>query len=106
MTAPFLFDPLPFGAGTEPRQRHEPEIATAINRGDWFLILRKGKEPYPLAHKLLMKITTITARGKQHVVALEDGARWEGGWRTRCGINGAALDLPTDSVVQVCPKCR
>lgn len=109
MTAPMsdhLFDPGFYGYGQSPRAKHEPVVVTAVNDGRWHLILRKGKEPHPLAHKLTLKMTTITVNGKQQIVALADGQRWEGAWQTACGLVGAALDLPAGAEVNVCPVCQ
>jgi hypothetical protein len=99
-----MFDASVYGPGKEERSKREPELVFAENHGDWYLILRKGKEPYPLAHKLKQKIMTIVVRGKRQTTVWDGRSPWEGGYETACGLTGAALDLP-ETNVQVCPKC-
>lgn len=104
MTA--LFDADRYGPGREPRVKHEVIPETVVNQGAWHLIVRRGKEPYPLAHKLEYKVTTVIHDGKQRITPWAEGMRWEGGFKTPCGLVGAALDLPVDANVNVCPRCR
>jgi len=104
MSDGFLFDPLRYGTGKEPRVRREAIPATTVNRGAWHLVLHAGGRPFPLAHRLQYKVTTVSVDGKARITPWAVGMRWEGGWLTRCGVVGAALDLPSGPV-QVCPKC-
>jgi hypothetical protein len=104
MTAP-MFDASIYGPGKEERVKREVVPVTAINDGTWHLILRKGKEPHPLAHKLKQKIMTVTVRGKSQLTAWDGRSPWQGGYETACGLLGAALDLPKTEV-QVCPTCK
>jgi hypothetical protein len=100
-----LFNADLYGPGRPERKRSQPDTGRRVqNRGDWHIVVRRGKPPYPLAHRLAYKMTKVLVDGKWHVTAWSEGKRWEGGWVTRCGLVGATVELP-EGPVQACEKC-
>lgn len=101
-----LFDASRYGPGRTIRTRKPPEEGVTVqNHGQWHLITRVKKEPYPLAHRLDLKTTRVMSDGKWRATAWQPGMRWEGAWRTRCGLTGPAIELP-EGAVRACPTCK
>ena len=100
-----LFDAEPYGPEAKRRAKPRDPVQHMVgNSGQWFLLLRRKKNPHEHAHLLDMKMMTTYRNGKAVLTGWDGRSRWEGAWKTMCGEIGAVVAIEAETV-NACPKC-
>lgn len=86
-----LFDPTPYGPGTEPRRSTTPRLIR--NDGTWYALRRRSNQPDVKAHRVAHKV-------------YRTGGVWEGAYQTSCGLVGAVIKIEGDVELRPCLTCE
>jgi hypothetical protein len=93
-----LFDAARYGPGREKRKRDETPPRTIKAGQDWGILTRRNKPPDAVVHRWRPEKVMWTLPGGEK--------RWEGAYKTMCGITGHRLLVEPGTEIVPCPKCE